>query len=308
VASALAGQDDDPEQAARTGWCLKRRGGSWHIEPSRWVGILFVAPGLLLLGLFFLWPLGKLVDSSLPDRSFKAYDAVFHSSGDMHALERTFILTLITTVVTIVLGGFLAWEMRTGSALKRSVIGLSVVFPLLTSVVIRNYSLTILLQRRGIINDLVVNSGLRKEPLSLLYTNGSVAIGMLYTMLPYAVLPLYAAFRTIDLDLVRAARSLGATGRLAFRRVVLPLSLPAVISTATLVFVLSLGFYVTPILLGSTENPFVANRVANHVFVFFDLPRAAATGVVLLVAALVSVGLVTRWVGVERLQKAAVHS
>jgi mannopine transport system permease protein len=298
----------DLKQTERARWLLTKRDGSWHLEPSRFVGLLLVAPGLLLLGFFFLWPLGKLVDESLPGRSFKAYDTVFHSSGDMHALERTFILTLITTVVTILLGGFLAWEMRTGSPLKRSVIGISVVFPLLTSVVIRNYSLTIILQRRGIINDLVVNSGLRKQPLSLLYTNGSVAIGMLYTMLPYAVLPLYAAFRTIDLDLVSAARSLGATGRLAFRKVVLPLSLPSVISTAALVFVLSLGFYVTPILLGSAEKPFVANRVANHVFVFFDLPRAAATGVILLVAALISVALVTRWVGVERLQKAAVRA
>jgi putative spermidine/putrescine transport system permease protein len=282
--------------------------GSWNIEPSPWIGVVLVAPALVLLGVFFLWPLVKLVQESLPDSSFRAYSTVFHSDGDMNAFVRTFVLSVITTALVIVVGGFLAWEMRTGSALKRNIIGLSVVFPLLTSVVIRNYSLTIILQRRGILNDLIVRSHLRDQPLDLLYTNGAVAIGMFYTMLPYAVLPLYAAFRSIDLDLVLAARSLGANGLRAFRRVVVPLSLPSVVSTAALVFVLSLGFYVTPILLGSAERPFVANRVGNHVFVFFDLPRAAAIGVVLLVAALVSVAAVTRWVGVERLQKAAVHS
>ncbi len=282
--------------------------GSWNIEPSPWIGVVLVAPALLLLGFFFLWPLVKLVQESLPNNSFSAYSTVFHSPGDMDAFGRTFVLSIVTTALAIAIGGFLAWEMRTGSALKRNLVGLSVVFPLLTSVVIRNYSLTIILQRRGILNDLVVRSHLSDQPLNLLYTNGSVAIGMLYTMLPYAVLPLYAAFRTIDLDLVLAARSLGANGPRAFRRVVLPLSLPSVISTAALVFVLSLGFYVTPLLLGSAEKPFVANRVATDVFVFFDLPRAAAIGVILLVAALVSVAAVTRWVGVERLQKAAVHS
>jgi putative spermidine/putrescine transport system permease protein len=146
--------------------------------------------------------------------------------------------------------------------------------------------------------------GVRDTPFELLYTSKAVFIGMLYQLLPYAILPLYATFTNIQTELVRAAASLGARPFRAFRSVVIPLAIPSIIATSTLVFIIGIGFYLTPLLLGPASAPFLANRVYNDVYVFFDLPRAAATCVILIVIASVAIAITWRIVGVERMKKA----
>lgn len=275
----------------------------WQPEPSWGVGAALIAPGLALIVLGFVWPLGRLVSVSLQGHSLDAYRALFESTGDTRAFIRTLSTSAIVTLAAVAIGAFLAWEMRTGGKTRRRLVTVCVLFPLWTSVVVRNYALTIVLQRRGILNDILVSLGLVNQPVEFLYRTPAVAIGMLYTLLPYATLPLYATFINIDMDLVRAARSLGAGPARAARSVVVPLAILSIVATGALVFVLSLGFYVTPIILGSAQEPFVANRIATDVFVLFDLPRASAAGVVLLMIALACLGLTWRAVGFNRIQR-----
>ena len=281
---------------------LSRR--EWNPDLSWPVGLGLIAPGLALLGLFLLWPLVRLISVSFRGSSTHAYEKLFGSSADLESFKRTFAISALVTLAVIAIGIFLAWEMRTGAPAKRATIAFLVVFPLMTSVVVRNYALIVIFGRRGVINEALLGAGLVAKPIGILYTDTAVAIGMIYTLLPYAVLPLYASFVTIDLDLVRAAQSLGASGVHAFRSVVIPLAVSSIFATAALSFVLSLGFYITPIVLGSANNPFVANRISNSVFVFFDLPHAAAAALVLLGAALLCIGLTLRAVGLERIQRA----
>jgi putative spermidine/putrescine transport system permease protein len=127
---------------------------------------------------------------------------------------------------------------------------------------------------------------------------------MIYQMLPYSVLPLVVAFSSIDLDLVRAAQSLGASRLRAIYSVVVPLGLPGVLATVTLVYVISIGFFLTPVALGGITSPFSASLISQDVFDFFNLPGAAVNSVWLLVAGMVVVGVGFAVVGKERLRKA----
>lgn len=278
---------------------------TWHPRPGAWVGAALVLPGAALLVLFFVWPLVNLVRLSFADLSVSAYGEFFGSRADLMALGRTALMAVVVTGGSLLLGGWIAWELRTArSRLKQALIAFAVVFPLWTSLIVRNYALTVIMQREGIINDFLRAVGLVEDPLRILYSSKAVFIGMLYIMVPYAALPLYASLVNVDLDLVRAARSLGASSLGAFRSVVLPLVVPAILATGALVFVLSLGFFVTPLLLGGGTSPFIASRISNTIFVFFDLPRAAAASSILLAGAIVCLVAVWLTVGPQRIQRA----
>ena len=130
-----------------------------------------------------------------------------------------------------------------------------------------------------------------------------MTVGMLYTMLPFAILPLYASFASIDMDLLRAAEGLGASRLRAFFSIVVPLSVSSLLAAGAIVFVVSLGFYITPILLGGAQTPFVATIVDQQIYAVFNLPLAAATSTVLFVVALAILAAAWRAVGFERIQR-----
>jgi putative spermidine/putrescine transport system permease protein len=284
--------------AARAG------GQAWHPFGSRAVGVMLLLPVCVLLAVLVLWPLEQLISLSLPGHSLHSYKLFFQTSAKVRALERTVMLSAIATVIGIALGSFLAWQMRTGTRLRRLVITVAVIFPLWTSLIVRLYALTIVLERHGVLSDGLTSSGLAHKPVDLLYTPSAVLIGMLYTLLPYTTLPLYGSFANIDLELVRAARSLGASSGRAFRDVVVPLATPAFIATAGLSFVISIGFYVTPLLLGGASSPFMSNLISTDIFVQYDLTEAATAGTILLVFAVALMFVLWRLVGPERIRRA----
>jgi ABC-type spermidine/putrescine transport system permease subunit I len=142
------------------------------------------------------------------------------------------------------------------------------------------------------------------EPLDLLYTQTAVIIGMVYQLLPYAVLPLYVSFASIDLDLIQAAEGLGASRVRAIASIVTPLATPGILATATIVYVISLGFYLTPVILGGATSPFTATLISQNIFDFFDLAGASVSAILLLLGALIAVTLGYLLVGRERLRRA----
>jgi ABC-type spermidine/putrescine transport system permease subunit I len=187
------------------------------------------------------------------------------------------------TVASLLVGGFLAWELRWArSRAYRALLWAMLLLPLWTSVVVRNYAFTVLLQRNGVVNAVLRAGRVTHEPLALLYTKLAVFLAMTHSLIPYAALPLYGVFMLIDRDLVHAARSLGASPLRAFTSVVVPIAMPAIVGVGALVFVVASGYYVAPVLLGSPRNAFFATIVDQQVNDLYDVPGAAAAAFLLL--------------------------
>jgi mannopine transport system permease protein len=244
-----------------------------------------------------------VVDSLTTGAGLENYAAVFESSAGRRSLITTFVAAALVSVVAVALGGLLAWYLRTarGSAVK-VLLWLAVLVPFWMGTVVKNYSIVLLLSAEGPLNKVVQALGLGS--VSLLYTSAAVAIGMVYTMVPYAALTLYGVFLSVDETLLDAARGMGASRSYAARTVVLPLALPGIVAATALVFAISLGFYVTPVLLGGAQTPFLASFISDYIFTFFDYPVASAASVILLVGAIAVLAGALLLVGRERLARA----
>lgn len=279
----------------------------WRAEPPVLAGWLLVLPLVVLLGLFFVVPVVRVVWLALSEPTFglQHFRAFVESPAGRRSLVTTLRISVLVTAIAVAVGAMVAWELRTARARGwRLLIWSAVLFPLWTSVVVRMYALTIVFQREGLLNTTLRALGAIDEPLGILYTDTAVTIGILYSMLPFATLPLYASFVNIDEDLIRAAQSLGASFGRAFLTVVVPLALPSVLASAALVFVIASGYYITPIVLGGPSSAFLASRIDQQVFVLFDFAGGAATASVLFFTAVAVLGISWRAVGLDRLEKA----
>ncbi|HXQ00663.1 MAG TPA: ABC transporter permease [Solirubrobacteraceae bacterium] len=295
---------DPPDPGPRTHTCAGAGGRAWAPVLGNGWALVLVAPLLIVLAGLVLYPLARLtVDSLTTGAGLDNYAAVFESSAGRRSLITTFVAAALVSVVAVSLGGLLAWYLRTarGSAVK-VLLWLAVLVPFWMGTVVKNYSIVLLLSAEGPLNKVVQALGLGS--VSLLYTSAAVAIGMVYTMVPYAALTLYGVFLSVDETLLDAARGMGASRSYAARTVVLPLALPGIVAATALVFAISLGFYVTPVLLGGAQTPFLASFISDYIFTFFDYPVASAASVILLVGAIAVLGGALLLVGRERLARA----
>jgi mannopine transport system permease protein len=273
------------------------------IIPHRWA-LLLVVPLLVVLLGFVVYPLVKLtIDSLTTGGGIGNYEAVIKSPAGRRALIVTVFSSMFVGVVAVALGGLLAWHIRISkSTTVKVVLWLAVLAPFWMGTVVKNYALVILLSAEGPLDKLLELLGL--APVSLLYTSTAVVLGMVYTMVPYAAFSLYGVFLSIDETLLDAARGLGASRVRAITSVMLPLAMPGVVASGALVFAISLGFYVTPVLLGGAQVPFMASYIQDYIFTFFNYPIASAASVILLAVALLTLGLALALVGRGRLQRA----
>lgn len=255
-------------------------------------GWLFVlAPGTLFLLIFFGYPLVTIAQRSLTDPGPSNYVQAVTDPVYQHVLMTTLKTAGITTIACLLLGYPYALVMTRSSRRLVALLTALVLLPFWSSLLVRTFSWTVLLQDTGLVNQVLQALGLTDEPLSMIRTSLGVEIGMVHILLPYMVLPLYATMSRIDPSYTAAAMSLGAPPRTAFRRVMLPLTLPGVYAGSVLVFVLSLGFYITPALLGNPASSMLGEVIVNQVSQFgFGL--GGALGMVLLVVTLVALGLV----------------
>jgi ABC-type spermidine/putrescine transport system permease subunit I len=282
----------------------ERRAPAWSaILPNRWA-LLLVVPLLAMLLGFVVYPLAKLtIDSLTTGEGLGNYAAVLESPAGRRALITTLLSSVLVSAVAVGLGGLLAWHIKVSkSTLVKAVLWLAVLAPFWMGTVVKNYSIVILLSSEGPLDKGLELFGL--APVSWLYTSTAVALGMVYTMVPYAAFSLYGVFLTIDRSLLDAARGLGASRARAISSVMLPLAMPGIVASGALVFAISLGFYVTPVLLGGAQAPFMASYIQDYIFTFYDYPIASAASVILLVVALLTLGLALTLVGRGRLQRA----
>lgn len=273
------------------------------VQPThRWGLWALGTPGIALLLAGLCLPLALVIVDSvrLPELSVDAYIEVLSDPIVLRALVRTFAIAGVVTVLAII-GGYLiavtAWLARPTWAIIVLLIASS---PILTSVVMRNFAWTIALGRNGPLNNLLLTLGLIDQPLSYLNTPTAVIIGMWHVMLPFAVLPIFNSLMKIDPVLLRASATCGASGFTTFRRVTLPLSAPGSVVAGVFVFVLSLGFFVTPALLGGPANAMIANVVDKEANFYLAFDKAAAISVILLVIVVLLVLILARRFDVSR--------
>lgn len=217
-------------------------------------------------------------------------------------LWRTFWISAVVTLACLVLGYPLAYRLATLPEGTANLLMILVLLPFWTSLLVRTASWIVLLQREGPLNDLLLWLGAIDEPLSLVYNRAGVYIAMTHVLLPFMVLPLYSVMRGIPPSYVRAALSLGAKPSTAFLRVYLPLSMPGVAAGCLLVFILAIGYYITPALVGGAADQMISYFVAFFTLETVNWGMAAALGTVLLVATVLLYLAYARVVGIDRLR------
>jgi putative spermidine/putrescine transport system permease protein len=259
----------------------------------RWA--LLVLPALALSAVVFAYPVIRLLVRSFTDfpseadSGFANYTWFLGNSTQLAVLGRTFLTAAIVTAVCLAVGYPYAYLITRVSPRWRALLFGVVLLSLYESVIVRNYAWRILLRRDGLVDDALTWIGLGH--VELLGTLKAVVIGMAHIMLPFMILPLYASMRQIDQRLMLAAQGLGAPPRKAFTRVYLPLSLPGIVGGCLLVFVISLGFYITPAILGSTSNSLISQAIEGQITQLLYWGRAGAMSVVLLAVTLLVVGV-----------------
>ena len=233
--------------------------------------------------------------------SMENYARIFESALYRRTFVVTFQISIVVTVICVFLGYPLCYWLTKMPNRTAAILMVFVLVPFWTSVLVRTYAWLVLLQRKGIINSSLMSAGIIDEPLQLAHNLTGSIIGMVHIMLPFLILPLYATMRNIDTDLVRAAVGLGSSPRGAFWRVFFPMSLPGLFAGIVLVFILSLGFYVTPALLGGGRVQMLAQRIESTITVYSNWGAASALGVVLLLLALAMIWLMNRVFGLDKL-------
>ena len=222
----------------------------------------------------------------------------------MFALITTNWICLLVTAIALVVGYPIAYYMANRTGWRFALVLFCIIVPYFTSVIVRTYSWMVLLGRNGIINQALQSVGLTDVPIPLLYNKLGILIGMTYVLLPYMILTLYAAMRGIDPSLTRAAFGLGASRLYTFWRVYFPLSLHGVISGSLIVFILAIGFFLTPALMGGPGDVMIAMLIERSVEITLDWTTAAIMSIVLLVVTLVLYGVYYRLTDVRQMMGA----
>jgi ABC-type spermidine/putrescine transport system permease subunit I len=252
----------------------RQLGRTWLLLP---VGLLY--GGLTLL------PLAMIVRFSLADGG-ENYATVLNSRLLLRVVQNTVVISLITTLVALVLGYVLAAALWRASKARRNLLLAVILLPFWTAVLIKNFAWASLLQDNGAINSMLIGLGITNAPITLLHNRLAVIIGMVHYVLPYAVFPIYTSMHAIDRRIEQAARSLGATTRSVLWRITFPLTLPGVTSAGLLVFIVSCGFFITPVILGAPSDMMMANLVDYYVHVVVNFGSASALAVLILLAVL----------------------
>jgi putative spermidine/putrescine transport system permease protein len=260
-----------------------RRRSGLRLPANRWA--LLVLPAAAFLVVFFLAPLIEMSARSVTepaDAGLSNYSRFFEQEAYVRVLTNTFWIAILTTAVCLLIGFPFAYLMTVAPGRIAGLLLIAVLLPFWSSALVRTFAWQVILRDTGIINGFLLDLGLVSEPLPLIRTTAGVVIGMTHILLPFMVLPIWAVLRRIDPEYSRAASNLGASPATAFRRIVLPLSLPGVLAGCLLVFVLALGFYITPALLGGPRDQMISQLIVEQVQRQLDWGFAAAMSVLLL--------------------------
>ncbi len=286
-----------PAAALDTGVRIRaaRRG-----SPAVW---LLLGPPSLILTLLFMLPIGLVLVTSVTDPrlSLAHYQRIFTVPLYTHVMLNTFVTSLIVTALCLVLGYPVAYVMARRSDWVSTLLLTIVAMSFWTGFLVRTYAWLVILGSKGPVVAAYHALGLGGPAPKLLFTSFASTLGMTHILLPYMILALFAVMKKIEPDHLKAAASLGARPRAAFTAVFLPLSLPGVVNGSLLVFVSCLGFFVTPILLGTPRDMMISQLINQQIEELLAWGFAAAVAVILLLATGVILAVYNRFAGLDRL-------
>ena len=218
--------------------------------------------------------------------------------------QRTLIMSLIITFSCILLGYPVAWLLANLPMRQANLLMILVLLPFWTSLLVRTSAWKVMLQQQGVINDILVQLSLVSDDARLIMINNEIGtiVAMTHILLPFMILPMYSVMQTIPPSYLRAAKSLGATNWTAFWRVYFPQSMPGIGAGSILVFILAIGYYITPEIVGGTKGVFISNRIAYHILKSLNWGLAAALGTILLVAVLILYWTYDKIVGIDNVK------
>ncbi|MGF6542106.1 ABC transporter permease [Paraburkholderia youngii] len=267
-----------------------------------WRSPRLVAPAFLLLVIFFLLPVQSLLLRSIlePTPGLQNYAQLVGSTTYLRVFGNTFLVATVVTAVTLAIGFPTAWLLAVAPRKLSSVLFAILLLSMWTNLLARTFAWMVLLQGTGPINRALMALGLIHEPLTLVNNLIGVTIGMTYIMLPFLVMPLHATLRGIDPSTLRAAAVCGASRWQAFWRILVPLAMPGIASGALMVFVMALGYFVTPALLGGPSYMMLAELIAQLVQELLNWGLAGAAAFVLLAVTLALYALQLRFTGGAR--------
>ena len=273
-------------------------------NPSLQAWLILAIPVIFLL-IFFMAPLLIVFVYSFLERGkYGGVEWVFTLDNIRRVFDplyfktflRSFYIAIITTLITLALGYPLAYFIAKSPPSRRNALIFALMIPFWTNFLIRTYAwLTLLRTHTGLINVTLMNLGILQKPLPLYGNDFAIVLGLVYGWLPVMVLPIYAALERLDESLLEAARDLYASSGKAFWRVTWPLSIPGVVAGSMLVFIPSLGAFVTPAILGGGKSLMIGNIISNQFLGAHDWPFGSALSMVMMIAMLIATLIYFRW-------------
>jgi len=272
---------------------------SWSRDAGWWTLIL---PAFLLLAAFYIAPILQVLAISVsePEPGLGNYERLFTSMSVQRVILTTLRICIITTAIALLLGYALSYVIALASPRAQGWWLLGVLVPLWISVLVRAFAWVTLLRRQGLVNNALLGASVIDEPLELVWNEFGIIVGMVHYMVPFAVLPMLASMREIDPRLLTAARGMGASRRQTFRSVFLPLSRPGIYAAGVLVFIFTLGFYVTPAILGGGKTLMVAEWISLQILDLIRWGLGTMMATVLVLAILLTLAVFSRIVDLRR--------
>ena len=270
---------------------------------EKWIYFAFVAPLLIYLAVFFLYPLITFLPTSFfdPDFTLAKYAKAFTKTVYLRILRTTFEISASTTIITLLLGYPVAYLFTNATGKMKMLITAFIILPFWTSIIVRMYAWMSLLGYNGIINRLFIDAGMISDPIPMMFNRFGVLVGMVHFMLPYMVLSIYSVMSGIPPDYMQAGANLGAPPIKRFIKIYLPLSMPGVGAGCLLVFIISLAFFITPALLGGLKDTMIAQIIEQQMSQTFDWSFAAALSTVLIAVTISLYIIYTKIMSVERI-------
>lgn len=273
--------------------------------PYAWLLLFFLAPFAIVFKISFADPImaqppftplidwgaesGRRLLATLDNYRFLLEDKLYWLS-----YLKSIKIAAISTFLCLLLGFPMAYAIARMPQPWRNLLLLLVVLPFWTSFLLRVYAWIVMLGKQGLINQLLIQLGIIDAPLQMLYTDGAIYVGIVYTYVPFMILPLYATLEKLDLDLHEAAADLGARPSQVFRDITVPMAIPGIIAGCLLVFIPALGEFVIPALLGAMDSLMIGRTLYDEFFINQDWPLASAVAVVMLFILVVPIMLFQR--------------
>ena len=256
-----------------------------------WLTLFVLAPQLMLfIATFLQRGQQEFITSTLTLENYaRLLDPVF-----LFIFWESFRLAGVTTLACLLLGYPFAYILATSRKNLRPWLLLLVIIPFWTNSLIRTYAMIIILKSGGVLSNLLQALGLIDKPISLMYTDIAIFIGFTYTLLPFMILPLYAAIEKLDMRLLDASKDLGATASQTFRHITLPLTMPGIVAGCMLVFLPALGMFYVPEILGGSRYMLLGNYITNQFLVARDWPLGAAASTILTITLIIMIALYLR--------------